>query len=111
MFSVMHLSRLCCVAQVLYLTEPIDEVAIQNLAEYNDKKFVDVSREGIDLGADDEDSKKKVSMLYRFACEAAKALQSPEACTTWQHLPTNSLLMCPGKALALVLMMNAAKRR
>lgn len=102
---------LCCVAQVLYLTEPIDEVAIQNLAEYNDKKFVDVSREGIDLGADDEDSKKKVSMLHHFACEAVKAVQSPEASTTWQSLPTNSLLMCPGEALALVLVMNAARRR
>lgn len=44
--------------QVLYLTEPIDEVAIQNLAEYGDKKFVDVSREGIDLGTDDQDTKK-----------------------------------------------------
>lgn len=50
---------LCHVAlQVLYLTEPIDEVAIQNLAEYGDKKFVDVSREGIDLGTDDQDIKK-----------------------------------------------------
>ena len=53
---------MCFVVQVLYLTEPIDEVAIQNLAEYGDKKFVDVSREGIDLGADDEDSKQKVSL-------------------------------------------------
>ena len=43
---------------MLYLTEPIDEVAIQNLAEYGDKKFVDVSREGIDLGTDDQDTKK-----------------------------------------------------
>ncbi|KAL3131506.1 Heat shock protein 90-5, chloroplastic [Trebouxia sp. C0009 RCD-2024] len=44
--------------EVLYLTEPIDEVAIQNLADYDDKKFVDVSREGIDLGTDDQDTKK-----------------------------------------------------
>ena len=43
--------------QVLYLTEPIDEVAIHNLAEYGDMKFVDVSREGIDLGTDDQDTK------------------------------------------------------
>lgn len=43
---------------MLYLTEPIDEVAIQNLADYDDKKFVDVSREGIDLGTDDQDTKK-----------------------------------------------------
>ena len=47
---------------MLYLTEPIDEVAIQNLAEYDDKKFVDVSREGIDLGADDQDTKKVVPL-------------------------------------------------
>lgn len=53
-----YICSACC--QVLYLTEPIDEVAIQNLAEYGDKKFVDVSREGIDLGADD-DTKKKAS--------------------------------------------------
>ena len=60
LFDLMYC--VCFVVQVLYLTEPIDEVAIQNLAEYGDKKFVDVSREGIDLGADDEDSKQKVSM-------------------------------------------------
>ncbi len=47
---------------MLYLTEPIDEVAIQNLAEYDDKKFVDVSREGIDLGADDQDTKKVIPL-------------------------------------------------
>ncbi len=46
----------------MYLTEPIDEVAIQNLAEYDDKKFVDVSREGIDLGADDQDTKKVIPL-------------------------------------------------
>lgn len=54
--------------QVLYLTEPIDEVAIQNLAEYDDKKFVDVSREGIDLGTDDQDTKKVgTASSYYFA--------------------------------------------
>ena len=53
------LASVCAnVCQVLYLTEPIDEVAIQNLAEYEDEKFVDVSREGIDLGTDDQDTKK-----------------------------------------------------
>lgn len=63
--------------EVLYLTEPIDEVAIQNLAEYNDKKFVDVSREGIDLGADDEDTKKteeQVEQLKSLTDFMAKTL-------------------------------------
>ena len=73
--------------QVLYLTEPIDEVAIQNLADYDDKKFVDVSREGIDLGTDDQDTKK--------------------ACPRWQppppHCPTPTGVLCCA-ALSLKLM-------
>ena len=58
---------------MLYLTEPIDEVAIQNLAEYNDKKFVDVSREGIDLGADDEDT-KKVMLTVIIVCHIVQGI-------------------------------------
>ena len=54
--------------QVLYLTEPIDEVAIQNLADYDDKKFVDVSREGIDLGTDDQDTKKVGKAFCLSSC-------------------------------------------
>lgn len=30
--------------------EPIDEVAIQNLQTYKEKKFVDISKEDLDLG-------------------------------------------------------------
>ncbi|GKC95467.1 heat shock protein 90-5, chloroplastic, partial [Tanacetum coccineum] len=36
--------------EVLYLVEPIDEVAIQNLQTYKEKKFVDVSKEDLELG-------------------------------------------------------------
>jgi HSP90 family molecular chaperone len=36
--------------QVLYLIEPIDEVAIQNLQTYKEKKFVDISKEDLELG-------------------------------------------------------------
>ncbi|KAF6134861.1 hypothetical protein GIB67_002262 [Kingdonia uniflora] len=35
---------------VLYLIEPIDEVAIQNLQTYKEKKFVDISKEDLELG-------------------------------------------------------------
>ncbi|KAK9839204.1 hypothetical protein WJX81_001136 [Elliptochloris bilobata] len=45
--------------EVLYLTEPIDEPAISSIAEYEDKKFVDVTREGLELGGAEEDGKKK----------------------------------------------------
>lgn len=37
-------------SQVLYLIEPIDEVAIQNLQTYKEKKFVDISKEDLELG-------------------------------------------------------------
>lgn len=35
---------------MLYLVEPIDEVAIQNLQTYKEKKFVDISKEDLELG-------------------------------------------------------------
>ena len=41
---------LFCCLQVLYLIEPIDEVAIQNLQTYKEKKFVDISKEDLELG-------------------------------------------------------------
>lgn len=42
----------CCVPflQVLYLVDPIDEVAITNLKSYKDKNFIDISKEDLDLG-------------------------------------------------------------
>jgi len=39
-----------CYMQVLYLVEPIDEVAIQNLQTYKEKKFIDISKEDLELG-------------------------------------------------------------
>ena len=43
-------ARLYFSLQVLYLVDPIDEVAIQNLQMYKDKKIVDISKEDLDLG-------------------------------------------------------------
>ncbi len=40
--------------EVLYLVEPIDEVAIQNLQTYTEKKFLDISKEDLELGDEDE---------------------------------------------------------
>ncbi|KAL2938527.1 Heat shock protein 90-6 mitochondrial [Bienertia sinuspersici] len=41
--------------EVLILVDPIDEVAIQNLKSYKDKNFVDISKEGLDLGVENEE--------------------------------------------------------
>merc|ERR1712098_1034983 len=43
--------------EVLYMTDPIDEYAVQQLKEYDGKKLKSVTKEGLDL--DTEDEKKK----------------------------------------------------
>ena len=53
--------------QVLYLTEPIDEPALNNISEFGDFKFVDVTREDLDLGDVAEDDKKKVCIYADLA--------------------------------------------
>ena len=44
---------------VLYLTDAIDEVCMTNLQKFEDYNIVDVSKEDISLGEDDEEAKKK----------------------------------------------------
>jgi len=45
--------------EVLYLVDPIDEYAVQQLREYDGKKLQCVTKEGLDLGLT-EDEKKKI---------------------------------------------------
>jgi len=47
--------------EVLYMVDPIDEYAVQQLKEYNGKKLLSVTKDGLDL--DDEDDKKKTEEL------------------------------------------------
>ena len=47
--------------EILYLTEYVDEFALQALTTYNAKKFVNVSNENVDLN--NEDEKKELSKL------------------------------------------------
>jgi len=44
--------------EVLYLVDPIDEYMVQQMKEYDGKKLVSCTKEGLDLG-DTEDEKKK----------------------------------------------------
>ena len=62
------------------MTEPIDEVAVQNLADYNDKKFVDVYREGIDLGTDEQDKKQ---VRHRSLLKAIAFAFADLSCVVW----------------------------
>ncbi|XP_024373715.1 heat shock protein 90-5, chloroplastic [Physcomitrium patens] len=58
--------------EVLFLVEPIDEVAITNLQSYKDKKFVDISKEDLELGDVDEEKEKETEKEYRLLCDWMK---------------------------------------
>jgi molecular chaperone HtpG len=43
--------------EVLYMVDPIDEYAVQQLKDYDDKKLVSATKEGLDLELTDEEKK------------------------------------------------------
>jgi len=60
--------------EVLYMTEPIDEYCVNQLKEYDGKKLVSVTKEGLEL-AEDEEEKKKLEedkAKYEKFCEVVK---------------------------------------
>ncbi|XP_073137695.1 heat shock protein 90-5, chloroplastic [Henckelia pumila] len=58
--------------EVLYLIEPIDEVAIQNLQTFKEKKFVDISKEDLELGDEDEVEQRETKQEYNLLCDWIK---------------------------------------
>uniref|UniRef100_A0A1I8HYM1 HATPase_c domain-containing protein n=1 Tax=Macrostomum lignano TaxID=282301 RepID=A0A1I8HYM1_9PLAT len=60
--------------EVLYMTDPIDEYAVQQLREYDGKKLVCVTKEGLEL-PEDEDEKKafeEKKAAFEPLCKAMK---------------------------------------
>jgi molecular chaperone HtpG len=57
--------------EVLYLVDPIDEYAIQQLKDYDDKKLVSVTKEGLDLEQTEEEKKaaEEEKAPYEALCE------------------------------------------
>jgi len=52
--------------EVIYMTEPIDEYCVQQLKEFDGKKLVSVTKEGLELPEDDEEKKKRESDAEKF---------------------------------------------
>jgi molecular chaperone HtpG len=61
--------------EVIYMVDPIDEYAVQQLKEFDGKKLVSVTKEGLQLPDDDEDEKKRLEeakVKYETLCKVMK---------------------------------------
>merc|ERR1712042_110409 len=52
--------------EVLYMVDPIDEYAVQQLKEYEGKKLVCVTKEGLELPVTDEEKKKQEEQKEKY---------------------------------------------
>jgi len=62
--------------EVLFMTEPIDEYAMQQLKEFDGKKFVSITKEGLQLEDTEEEKKKKEEQKAQFEslCKTVKEI-------------------------------------
>jgi len=60
--------------EVIFMTDPIDEYAVQQLKEYDGKKLVSVTKEGLELDETEEEKKKKeeTAAQYETLCRLMK---------------------------------------
>jgi len=62
--------------EVIYMTEPIDEYCVQQLKEFDGKKLVSVTKEGLELPESEDDKKKRESdnEKYDNLCKVMKEI-------------------------------------
>jgi len=62
--------------EVLFMTEPIDEYAMQQLKEFDGKKFACITKEGLQLDDSEEERKKKEEQRAQFEslCKTVKEI-------------------------------------
>jgi len=62
--------------EVLYMVDPIDEYAVQQLKEYDGKNLVSVTKEGLELPEDEEEKKKfeEQKAAYENLCKIMKEI-------------------------------------
>lgn len=62
--------------EVLFMVDPIDEYAVQQLKEYDGKKLVNVSKEGLEIEETEDEKKKKEEVKAQFEplCKLCKEI-------------------------------------
>merc|ERR1711988_1204769 len=67
--------------EVLYMVDPIDEYAVQQLKEYDGKTLVSVTKEGLELPEDEEEKKKleEDKAKYESLCSRMKEILDKKA--------------------------------
>ena len=60
--------------EVLYMIDPIDEYAVQQLKEYDGKTLVSVTKEGLELPEEEEEKKmfEEAKAKYEGLCKVVK---------------------------------------
>ncbi|CAF1175191.1 unnamed protein product [Adineta ricciae] len=60
--------------EIIYMTEPIDEYCVQQLKEFEGKKLVSVTKEGLELPEDEDEKKKREEdkEKYETLCKVMK---------------------------------------
>ena len=60
--------------EVLYMTDAIDEYSMQQIREYDGRKVVSATEEGLRLPGDEEDAEKEMQKDYKDTCERVKEI-------------------------------------
>ncbi|KAI3457728.1 hypothetical protein Pfo_014391 [Paulownia fortunei] len=85
--------------EVLFLVDPIDEAAIQNLKSYKEKNFVDISKEDLDLGDKNEEKEKEIKQEFGQTCDWIKKHLGDKVASVQvsNHLRASPCVLASGK--------------
>jgi len=87
--------------EVLYMTDPIDEYAIQQLKEFEDLKLVSCTKEGLELEQSEEEKKKKEEEKAAFEplCKKIKEILGDkiEKCVTSDRIVDSPCCLVTGE--------------
>jgi len=87
--------------EVLYLTDPIDEYMINQLKEYDGKKLVSVTKEGLELPEDEAETKRfeEAKAKYEHLCKVMKDIldKKVEKVVVSQRLVTSPCCIVTGQ--------------